>query len=865
MLAREDKMFKGKLVIALIVAVTAFVALLPSPDTTYALTPDDIQILRLAGNTRVKDNQTKGYSLKLFNNGPATEVMPYLIAAIPVSGCPRPGIDTDNNGTDDSFAALVNLDAVPDSVAITISSPTASGTQSGNDFKVIYGSCPASPGSSADLTPIDYVLRVDACHSGDARPEGLFLGSMAQAIHRVGVRTVVGSRYSLSGSGSVRLTRVLYGELLREGTSLERALLRARAALHHPGGKAGPKDGGDKHGQRSEDAYALQFYARSVEAVRAEDGTEAHREVRATYPLAEARGASGKKAPFHVPFFKNEGFVGRDDDLARLHELLRQGEAVGVRPAAGGPHPAALTGMGGIGKTQLAVEYAYRYRDAYPGGVYWVNAAQRWQAELAALAEKLGLREDSAAEADRERRLALAFGRYLDEHPGALVIFDNVEDPLALREPTPDLIPARLPCRLLFTTRRRDPGSPFATLDVPVLPPDYALRLLLSSEARGGLLSDAPASEIQAAKAICSALGYLPLAIVLASAYLGKFTRIAPSRYLTRLHNNGALAAVDAGNKVDPRKLATHHAAAVEATLRAQWDALESEDARRVLKTAALLREAAQVQRATLSLLTGLGDEAKDGHAAPLEEALHELSGLSLVEDLTERAIRLHPLVREFAENQVDEREAFAAGCAERLCEALWDMGRLHAEVAARGVDAVLEDLREGKRLSVAGGGARIERLMRPLDREANRLRGWDPEQGPAFLLQQLRNRCFELKLEDLRRGAEAKLDEWRLPHLRERIRTSRESDALVRTLEGHPHSVNGVAVTPDGRFAVSASHDKTLKVWELSTGQTVLTLGTHVPFHCCAITSKGKTFLAGDAAGGVHILDWLHPPRPGL
>src|SRR5512140_2500635 len=84
---------------------------------------------------------------------------------------------------------------------------------------------------------------------------------------------------------------------------------------------------------------------------------------------------------FWVPFRRNEGFVGRDDDLQSLHIASQQGEAVGIRPAM-------LTGLGGIGKTQLAVEYAYRYQSSYPGGVYWVNATQDWQNELASLAKR---------------------------------------------------------------------------------------------------------------------------------------------------------------------------------------------------------------------------------------------------------------------------------------------------------------------------------------------------------------------------------------------------------------------------------------------------------------------------------------------
>ena len=73
--------------------------------------------------------------------------------------------------------------------------------------------------------------------------------------------------------------------------------------------------------------------------------------------------------PFLVPFPKNPDFVGRTDDLERLHATFQQREPVGIRPAG-------LTGMGGIGKTQLAVEYVYRFKDAYPDGIFWINAAE---------------------------------------------------------------------------------------------------------------------------------------------------------------------------------------------------------------------------------------------------------------------------------------------------------------------------------------------------------------------------------------------------------------------------------------------------------------------------------------------------------
>jgi WD40 repeat protein len=532
-----------------------------------------------------------------------------------------------------------------------------------------------------------------------------------------------------------------------------------------------------------------------------------------------------------VPFHQDPRFVGRDKELAQLRAMLLEGPE---------PSVAGICGMGGVGKSQLAVELAYRQRDAFPGGVYWVNAAKSWQDELAALAGKVGLHPDIAPGSDRQKQLASAFASYLAGHPGALVIFDNLLDPLELQNSSLDIVPTRLACRLLFTTRRREPAFPMIELS-GLAEPD-ALRLLLSTPARRQLLEDKPLNELKTATEICRTLGCLPLAIALASAYLDKHPRIALAGYLSGLVKQGALLVTDAAG-VDARLLPTQHEKAVRATLQEQWSALGAGgEGPRVLQTAALLGEAAQVPRARLSLLTGLSDEPDGWRAAPLEEALQELAGLFLVESLTEREIRLHPLVREFAEKQIEGREAFAATCAERLGEALRDMGRLHAEVAARGIDAVLVDLTIGGKLAGAPGRARIERLLRPLDRESHCLRGWDPAKAPGYLLQQVRNRCLELGMTDVQEQAEARLGEQPWPWLRERFPTSRESEALVRTLEGHTGYVSQVALSPDGRLAVSASWDTTLKVWDLETGQVVRTLEGHTSWvNGVALSATGR------------------------
>ena len=85
-----------------------------------------------------------------------------------------------------------------------------------------------------------------------------------------------------------------------------------------------------------------------------------------------------------------------------------------------------------------------------------------------------------------------------------------------------------------------------------------------------------------------------------------------------------------------------------------------------------------------------------------------------------------------------------------------------------------------------------------------------------------------------------------------------------LRTLEGHTDWVRAVALTVDGSQAVSASDDKSLKVWDLETGMVVADFRADASISACAVAADGRTFVAGDKAGQIHILRLEKGPPAG-
>ena len=209
-----------------------------------------------------------------------------------------------------------------------------------------------------------------------------------------------------------------------------------------------------------------------------------------------------------IPFRPNPNFVGRHTELLDLYlSLIGELNVVAINPVVN------VFGLGGIGKTLLAVEFAYRFAFAFPEGVLWINAARNWKAEFACAARKLGLTVDDPTSSDADTGLLYKLLGYISEHKSILVVMDNVADPLKLEdEVVPEFVPTALGCSLMFTSRSQALPVNAKALEVKVLSEDAAFELLTKG--------NPPASEeeLDSAQKICAALGNLSLAVELAGA-----------------------------------------------------------------------------------------------------------------------------------------------------------------------------------------------------------------------------------------------------------------------------------------------------------------------------------------------------------
>ncbi|HEX6483278.1 MAG TPA: tetratricopeptide repeat protein [Ktedonobacteraceae bacterium] len=216
------------------------------------------------------------------------------------------------------------------------------------------------------------------------------------------------------------------------------------------------------------------------------------------------------KLIWNVPYKLNPFFTGRDTTLQELHTNLQKGTPTALTQA--------IRGLGGIGKTQTASEYAHHYQSEYDA-VLWLRATpEHYLTDLLALASLLQLPE--AKKTRQELQVLIhAVLRWLQKHTRWLLILDNVQEEVELG----DWLSATGTGHILYTTRSRAIADRAHNIELAGLPPEEGALLLLRVArilAPPAPLEMAAPADRDIAIELASLMGGLPLALELAGAYI---------------------------------------------------------------------------------------------------------------------------------------------------------------------------------------------------------------------------------------------------------------------------------------------------------------------------------------------------------
>ncbi|MBP8000518.1 MAG: tetratricopeptide repeat protein, partial [Chloroflexi bacterium] len=340
----------------------------------------------------------------------------------------------------------------------------------------------------------------------------------------------------------------------------------------------------------------------------------------------------------------NPHFVGRERELRQVAQVLQTGDTAAIGQMA------TITGLGGVGKSQLAIAFAHHYGAFFAGGVFWVNMSDGASvpAELAQCGTAMQI-GDGYAGLSLEEQVQRVQRAWQEPIP-RLLLFDNCEEESLLAQ----WRPTTGGCRVLATSRRAVWDS---SLGVSIL----ALDTLTPPESRALLQSLAPHLRDDDANAIAEALGHLPLALHLAGSYLHLYRHAPfaqPAAYLAELQTERLAhpSLQGEGSSHSP----TAHERHVGRTFALSLERLNRDEpvdqlALSLLARAACFAPGTPIPRPLLLTSTGI---TSDNRADQLrgEKAMTRLVGLGLLTMSAETGwLVMHRLVIAFVQVQVKD------------------------------------------------------------------------------------------------------------------------------------------------------------------------------------------------------------------
>jgi tetratricopeptide (TPR) repeat protein len=343
---------------------------------------------------------------------------------------------------------------------------------------------------------------------------------------------------------------------------------------------------------------------------------------------------------FCIPQRRNPFFVGRDDLLARISDALTRTGRV------------ALSGLGGTGKTETAIEYAFRKNDEYKF-VLWTRADSNESlvSGLVALAGELF--PESKDEKD-QTKIVKAMHQWLRQNSDWLLIMDNADDLDVIRS----IVEQNLPGHFIVTTRALATGTLADRVEIDSLPADEATQLLLR-RARilksNQTVAEASAEDVKLASHIANdILAGLPLALDQAGAYLEE-TACGLARYEKLFQEHGM--------KLMERRgaLPSSHPDPVAVTWKISFEKAEKSNlvASGMLRLAAFLHPDS-IPEELFRVGAGESDSIKPlvTDDFELEEAIQQVLKYSLMRrDARRKTLGMHRLVQMVIQDNMSDEE----------------------------------------------------------------------------------------------------------------------------------------------------------------------------------------------------------------
>jgi tetratricopeptide (TPR) repeat protein/DNA-binding XRE family transcriptional regulator len=362
--------------------------------------------------------------------------------------------------------------------------------------------------------------------------------------------------------------------------------------------------------------------------------------------LFEARYGTASMLPLHNLPEHNPYFTGREEILSHLHAHLISGKQVALVQTQ------AISGLGGIGKTQVAIEYAYRFREHYHD-ILWVVADSREALVTSYLVLARLLRPHEREEREQQK-VVEAVKRWLREHKGWLLILDNIEDLGLVHE----FLPTPRQGSVILTTRRAETKPIAEALVLEALPDEEGSLFLLRRA--GYLLKEASllaasAAYREAARALVQAVGGLPLALDQAGAYIAE-TKCSLSDYLDLFKQEQKMLLLRRGT------VPTDHPQSVTTTFALAFEQVhqKNEASIELLLFCAFLAPDAIPLEVITEGATSLGRSLEEvtANAFLLDQALETLQAYSLIQrDGERRTLSLHRLVQAVLQDTLEKEE----------------------------------------------------------------------------------------------------------------------------------------------------------------------------------------------------------------